>query len=151
MLYEVITIGQYYSQIQSMINEEKPDIIGHMDKVVMKNKDRYFRQSDNWYQSIIDETLEVIKKAGTIVEINLRGIYRKKYPTTFPNANIIKKCIALKIPLTVSVDAHHKSELLNGFIQQHKTLKEMGLENVSVFNGNGWEQIPVNDVINVSG
>ena len=140
-------VSQYYKQIQEMVTSQKPDVIAHMDKVIMNNKGRFFSEEDTWYQEILEETLQVIAKAGTIVEVNTRGIYRGKYHSFFPNKAIIERCIELNIPLTVSVDAHHPDELTCEFESAIKTIQQAGGMHVSVFTTDGWEQKAIDAVI----
>lgn len=140
-------VKQYYRQIQEMVLTQKPDVIAHMDKVVMNNKGRFFTESESWYQEVLEETLQVIAKAGVIIEVNTRGIYRRKYHTWFPNEQVVRRCVELDIPLTVSVDAHHPDELTAGFEEAVSMLKNAGCEAVSYFEGNQWKQIPIGDVL----
>jgi histidinol-phosphatase (PHP family) len=140
-------VTQYYKQMQEMVSSQKPDLIAHMDKVVMNSKGRFFSESDNWYQDILEETLQVIAKAGTIIEVNTRGIYRGKYSAFFPNKQVIKRCIELNIPLTVSVDAHHPDELTSEFENALKAIQNAGGNMVSVFTKIGWKQKAIDAVI----
>ncbi|MCT4587454.1 MAG: histidinol-phosphatase [Carboxylicivirga sp.] len=140
-------VTQYYRQIQEMVLTQKPDLIAHMDKVVMNNKGRFFSEEEEWYQSIMEETLQIIAKAGVIIEVNTRGVYRGKYHTWFPNEQVISRCIELNIPLTISVDAHHPDELNAGFDEALTMLKKAGCPSLSFFEGKSWKQIPINDVI----
>ncbi len=139
-------VQQYYLQIQEMVVTQQPDVIAHFDKVIMNNKGRFFTEDEKWYQDVLEETLQVIKGTGTIIEVNTRGIYRGKYHTFFPCESIIKRCIDLQIPLTVSVDAHHPDELIAEFENGLKTIKELGGQHVSYFNEGKWEQLLIKDV-----
>jgi histidinol-phosphatase (PHP family) len=139
-------VTQYYLQMQEMVKLQKPDVIAHMDKVIMNNKDRFFSEKDSWYQDIVEDTLQVIKEFQTIVEVNTRGIYRGKYNTFFPNETIIKRCIELGIPLTVSVDAHHPDELKSEFESGVKTVKRLGGNSLTYFNIDSWKQLPMDSV-----
>jgi len=140
-------VSCYYKQIQDMVRLEKPEIIGHMDKVVMNNQNRYFSPQDAWHQQLIDETLLVIQAHSGIVEVNTRGVYRGKYHTWFPNEAIVKRCVALNIPLTISVDAHQADDLLACFQEAAETLKEAGADSVGCLIDNKWEQIPISAVL----
>ncbi len=140
-------ITQYYKQIQEMIISQKPDVIAHMDKVVMNNKGRFFSETDGWYKELMEETLQLISQEKTIVEVNTRGIYRGKYHTWFPNTDVIKRCLELEIPLTVSVDAHHINELKSGFEEAIIGLKKTGCKQISLFETGQWKQKNIDDVM----
>lgn len=137
----------YYQQMQAMVKTQKPDMIAHMDKVVMNNKGRYFKESDVWYQQIMEETLRIIADYSTIIEINTRGIYRGKYHTWFPCESVIKQCAELDIPLTISVDAHHPDELTSGFDDALNALKKYGVKCISVFEAGKWKQKDIKDIL----
>lgn len=140
-------VEQYYAQMREMVLTQTPDVIAHMDKVVMNNKKGYFSESDAWYQEALEETLQVIAGTSVIVELNTRGIYRGKYHTWFPNGEVVRRCVELNIPLTISVDAHHPSELRSGFEAALTGLLDAGCQAISVFELGEWKQIPINDVI----
>jgi len=142
-----LAVMTYFKQIQEMVRTQHPDVIAHMDKVVMNNKGRFFNESEQWYQDVMEETLQVIARHGAIIEINTRGIYRGKYHTWFPNEEVIKQCIDLNIPLTVSVDAHHPDELRAGFEDAIGVMQKLGCQFISVFEGSEWKQKPINDVM----
>lgn len=140
-------VAQFYQQIQDMVRIQKPDVIAHMDKVIMNNKGRFFKGNERWYQDLIEEALQVIACHGTIVEVNTRGIYRGKYNTFFPNEKIIKRCVELNIPLTVSVDAHHPDELTAQFEEAVLAVEKMGGKSLAYFIDGSWEQIAISDVL----
>jgi histidinol-phosphatase (PHP family) len=119
-------VSLYYQQLQDMIRNEKPTILGHFDKIKMHNRNRHFSDADAWYIQLIDETLDAIRQTDCIVEINARGIYKKRSEELFPSASIIKKMKGLNIPVTISSDAHDPSELPLLFEETLKLLTEVG-------------------------
>lgn len=140
-------VVQFYQQIQDMVKYQKPDVIAHIDKVVMNNKWRFYTGEEAWYQDLVEETLQVIAQNGTIIEVNTRGVYRGKYHTYFPNEQIIKRCTELGIPLTVSVDAHHPDELTAEFEAAVLAVQKLGGESLAYFNDGKWEQISISNVL----
>lgn len=131
-------VSQYYKQIQEMVVTQKPDVIAHIDKVVMNNKNRFFTEDEEWCQTLVEDTLQVIRENNVVVEVNTRGIYKGKYHTFFPNEQIISRCVELDIPLTVSVDAHGTNELTSGFRQGVEAVKRLGAKGVVGFNEGYW-------------
>jgi histidinol-phosphatase (PHP family) len=136
-------VTAYYRQIQEMVTNHKPDIIGHLDKVKMHNHDRFFSETDGWYVAIIDETLEIIRDAGCVVEVNTRGVYKNRSMTFFPGPAILKKINDLKIPVTISSDAHKPYEISLLFEEVRLQLKELGFTGTMVKTGTGWSKLPV--------
>jgi histidinol-phosphatase (PHP family) len=133
-----MAVTAYYNQVIDLIKTQKPDVIAHVDKVKMNNKGRYFSEDEKWYVALLDKTIEVIKNSGTIVEVNTRGIYKKKSDSFFPDAYFLKECKKKAIPITISSDAHHVDELVLGFDLARELLKTIGFESVRVFADEGW-------------
>jgi histidinol-phosphatase (PHP family) len=136
-------VTAYYHQLDQMITDEKPDIIGHLDKIIMYNRERYFLETDDWYIALVDETLDLAKKSGSVIEVNTRGVYKKRSDTFFPGPEILKKIKALKIPITLSSDAHKPSELSLYFPEAKNFLADMGFITMVMRNKNGWEEVPL--------
>jgi histidinol-phosphatase (PHP family) len=131
-------VTAYYRQIQEMVAVHKPDIVGHLDKVKMYNRGRYFSESDSWYAGLVDETLGLIKEAGCVVEVNTRGVYKKRSDSLFPGPEILKKLIQLKIPVTLASDAHKPHELSLCFPETKAMLAGMGFGEIMNRTAAGW-------------
>lgn len=131
-------VTAYYYQLNEMIETQHIDILGHLDKIKMHNRDRFFREDEMWCKSLVSETLELIQDRDIIVEVNTRGIYKQRSETTFPGLDILKQIKALRIPVMVNSDAHKPHELDLEFNQGFSLLKEAGIEEVVYFKRNGW-------------
>jgi len=135
-------VKNYFGQLNEMIDTQRPDIIGHLDKIKMHNRNRYFTENEVWYQNEIDQTLDLIKSSNTIVEVNTRGLYKKRSDSLFPGAKILKKMKKLHIPITVSSDAHKPGELALFIPETINLLREIGFKKLMNFK-NGWIEIPI--------
>jgi histidinol-phosphatase (PHP family) len=140
-------VSTYFNQIRQMVQTQQPDVVAHLDKVVMNNKGRFFSESEMWYQKEVAKTLDVIQLRGTIVEVNTRGIYRKKWNDFFPSKDIIKACIKRNIPLTISPDAHHRDEADAGFQDALGCIRELGGTDVLVLDEGKWKQCALDSVL----
>lgn len=131
-------VEAYYHQIIEMVATQKPDIVAHLDKIKMHNKNRYFTEEENWYKDIVWKTLNFIaKESECIIEVNTRGLYKKRSDTFFPGPAILEQIHHLKIPITLSSDAHHPTEL-NGYYEEAiKLIKEIGFRELVYFDGKG--------------
>lgn len=136
-------VTAYYRQIQEMVAGNKPDIIGHLDKIKMHNHERFFAETDSWYQGLVDETLELISESGCIVEVNTRGVYKLRSDTFFPGPMVLKKIKNLKIPVTISSDAHKPHEISLLFNEARDLLRGLGFNTTLVRTRTGWQEIPV--------
>ena len=136
-------IGSYYHQINRMVEEEKPELIGHIDKIKMHNKDRYFHQEEPWYKDLVLETLHVVKESDSIIEVNSRGIYKKRCDQYYPDGWILDKINEMNIPVTISTDAHKPSELMLYFDDIKKSLSDRGFKEVWILSGKEWVAKPL--------
>ena len=123
-----------------MLDEDSPDIVGHLDKIKMYNNgSNYFSEKDKWYISLIDKTLDKIKQVGTIVEINTRGYYRYGQKDLYPSGWIIEKMIQRDIPIMLNSDSHAPDEIIAGFDYAASELKKMGVKMLWVLLDYQWQ------------
>ena len=135
-----LAVRDYYHQINEMIDTQKPNIIGHLDKVKMHNQNRFFREEESWYQKEIDQCLDLIKSQNCIVEVNTRGLYKKRSDSLFPGVEVLKKIKLLNIPITISTDAHKPEELALFIPETADLLKQIGFSKIMNFE-NDWLEI----------
>jgi histidinol-phosphatase (PHP family) len=131
-------VEAYYGQIREMVATQKPDIIAHLDKIKMHNKNRYFSEGEGWYKDLVWKTLKYIaSESNCIVEVNTRGLYKKRSDTFFPSPAILEQVHHLKIPVTLSSDAHQPQELNGYYDEALKLLKEIGFKELVCFDKKG--------------
>lgn len=134
-------IERYYELIRQMVDESKPDIVGHLDKIKIQNSfTPLFNENDAWYREQISKTLDTIAQNGSIVEVNTRGIYQKKSTTTYPSPWILNQIYERHIPVTISSDAHHASDLINLFPETAITLNQIGFKKICILLDGRWQQ-----------
>lgn len=133
-------VTTYWQQMRDMITTQKPDIVAHLDKIKMHNQNRFFSTTDNWYVEQVEQTLEVIAAAGTIVEVNTRGLYKGRSDELFPGEAILTLMLELNIPVTVSSDSHRPEEIDGFYPQAYETLRRIGYRQVKCFTDKGWEE-----------
>ncbi len=131
-------VRQFYQQTNAMIETQQFEIIGHFDKIKMHNRDRFFTDEEKWYRDLINETIDLIKQKNLIVEINTRGIYKKRSKYLFPDGYALEKVKDSNIPILLSSDAHHKDELIMLFDETQKRLTDMGFRSVIFFENGNW-------------
>ncbi len=131
-------VSTYYHQVNEMILTQDFDILAHFDKIKMHNQGRYFREEEQWYIDLVNETIQLIKERGLIVEVNTRGIYKKRSDALFPDIWILKKLHELKIPLTISSDAHQPHEISLYFLETLQILKDIGIRELTIWDNNNW-------------
>jgi len=136
-------VTAYYRQIQEMIVTQKPDIVGHLDKIKMYNRNRFFSEEEFWYVELVEEILDAASAAGCVIEVNTRGIYKNRSETLFPGPEVLKKIRLRNIPVTITSDAHKPQELSLGFEEARKVLIELGFKSTWLKTTTGWREVPI--------
>lgn len=138
-------ITRYYELTREMIETSCPTIIGHMDKIKIQNPgEKFFSEEEDWYRSEVEKTIDLIAEKKVIVEVNTRGIYQKKSATTYPSPWILELMHAKDIPVTLSSDAHHPSDITNQFPEAAQMLLDIGFNTISVLRENKWKAFSFN-------
>jgi len=134
-------VEKFYELSVIMIEEMHLDIIGHLDKMKMFCHGM-FDENEQWYRDSVFKLLDAVHRAGTIVEINTRGVYKGSMDEFYPSSWILKEVRSRNIPVTICSDSHHPSELISGFDRAASLLEQLGFATLSVLTANGWEQKP---------
>lgn len=129
----------FYEQTMNMIETQKPDVVGHLDKIKMHNKDRHFLTTDKWYTDLIAATLKLIKDHNMVLEVNSRGIYKGRCKELFPSPQIALQAQKMGIPIVLNSDAHQPQELNGGYEIALETLKKHGIAELVEFTKSGWK------------
>ena len=136
-------VTRCYELTRQMIADAPPHILGHLDKIKMHNAEaRFFDESEPWYREEVDKTLKAVKRANVIVEVNTRGLYKKKSPNPYPSPWILERLHAAHVPITLSSDAHHPDELIREFEHTALLLRDIGFKKLSILRNGIWKQVP---------
>jgi histidinol-phosphatase (PHP family) len=88
---------------------------------------------------LVDETVELIKTKELIVEINTRGLYKKRCDGLFPDGYALLKVKEMGIPIILSSDAHQHLELNMLFAETVTKLTDLGFKEVMFFDQGSWQ------------
>ena len=77
-----------------------------------------------------------------IVEINTRGLYKKRSDSYFPDGYALQRVKELNIPIVISSDAHGSVEIDQLFDQAAKMLINIGFKEVMYFSQGTWKTRP---------
>ena len=135
-------VRRFFEQTNEMIENEPFDIIAHFDKIKMHNRDRYFHEDETWYRQLALETLDLIRQKGLVMEVNTRGIYKKRYNGFYPSPWLMEEACKIGIPAIISADAHHFSEISLEFDAAEEALKQAGYRNVVNLKDGKWIEVP---------
>ena len=131
-------VRTYFHQLNSMVESQVFDVVAHVDKIKMHNQNRFFTEEEKWYRNLVSETLTLIKEKDLIVEINTRGLYKKRSDKLFPDDETLRQVVETGIPVIISSDAHQPAEINYYFDYAIKRLLETGGRSVMFFNGKDW-------------
>ena len=136
-------VRRFFEQSNEMIENEPFEIIAHFDKIKMHNRERYFHEDDPWYRKLALETLDLIREKGLVMEINTRGIYKKRYNGFYPSPWLMEEACKMGVPAIISADAHHFSEISLEFEAAEEALKKAGYRSVVNFKDGRWIEVPL--------
>ena len=137
-------VGEYYERQIDMLNSGGFDILGHCDLVKKRNKDNlFFNQDEDWYRKSAREMLETASSKDVIVEVNTGGLSRGATTEVYPSPWMLKQCLDLNIPLTLSADAHNPAHIDFHFKESFELLKTIGYREIYFFSGGKWQSQPI--------
>ncbi|MDR2971868.1 MAG: histidinol-phosphatase [Bacteroidales bacterium] len=131
----------FWEQTFEMIENQKLDIIAHIDKIKMHNQERFFKEDEDWYRKLVDHAVELIVKKQIIVEINSRGIYRLRCKNFYPSDYIIEKLSKTKTLMIISSDAHKAEELSFYYKEAKNKLQYFGIDTLAVIEDGIWRPL----------
>ena len=131
-------VTAFWEQTFEMIETQHFDIIAHMDKIKMHNRDRFFHEDEPWYRVLVDHAVSLIKKHNLIVEINLRGLYKKRCNTFYPSPIIIQQLAKADIPVVINSDAHKSEELELFYDEAVKAIRDAGIQQMACLKNGQW-------------
>lgn len=135
-------IKKYYALIQKMVKKHTPDIVGHLDKIKIHNKnEHFFSEKEKWYRNEVHNTLEIIAKADSILEVNTAGIYKKGLTEPYPSYWILEEAYDMKIPIMINSDVHHPDKITQSFAEVSTKLYKIGFREVRVLYQGIWQKI----------
>ncbi len=131
-------VSDYFHQLWEMLATQEFDVLAHADKIKMNNRGLYFSTADDWYLDFIRESAGLIATNGCIVEVNTRGIYKKRCPEFYPSLTMLRALREKNVPVTISTDAHHPSEIALLWCEAEALLREAGYGSLMVRDDHGW-------------
>lgn len=106
-----LAVTTFWEQTFEMLETQKMDIIAHFDKIKMHNRNRFFTEDEHWYKILADKAIQLIKQHDVIIEVNTRGLYKKRSDSFYPSTELLMKARKADIPVLISSDAHKAEEL----------------------------------------
>lgn len=136
-----LAVVSYYNQINRMIEAERFEVVGHLDKITMHNQNRFFTTDEKWYQNAILETIALLKEKDIVVEVNTRGLYKKRSADFFPEQKYLRHIFERKIPVMINSDAHAPKDISLLRDEAAETLRLIGFREQAIITDKGMEMI----------
>jgi histidinol-phosphatase (PHP family) len=137
-------VKEYYNLIKEMILTYKPDIIAHIDLIKKNNKDAvFFKETEEWYREAILETLDIVSKSSSILEVNTGGIARGSISDFYPSEWLFKECYRRNIPIIINSDAHDPGKIDALFTEAKKSLKRAGFSTQKILLKGKWIELEI--------
>jgi histidinol-phosphatase (PHP family) len=135
-----LLVQRYYELVREMIIAEKPDIIGHIDKIKQPlRRTGMFDEEESWYRDEVLRTLDLVSGSNCVVEVNTRGFYKGRTTDFYPSDWIITAMIERDIPVMSNSDAHHPQEVDSGLKEANALLADAGYTRLAFLpDANGW-------------
>lgn len=127
-------VTTFWEQTFEMLETQHLDIIAHFDKIVMHNQHRFFEDDEPWFVTLADKALQLIKQHDVIIEINTRGLYKKRYDGFYPSTRLLMKARKMDIPVVISSDAHMSQDLGQFCPEGWTELQRCGFDHLAVFD-----------------
>jgi histidinol-phosphatase (PHP family) len=117
----------YWELIREMAESGLFDIAGHLD---LPKKFGFAPGAD--MTALIDDALDAVADSGMAVELNTAG-FGRPCADAYPSLDILRRCQARDIPVTLSADGHAPSHLLYEFEHGLARLREAGFTSIARF------------------
>lgn len=127
-------VTAFWEQTFEMLETQQLDIIAHFDKIKMHNRNRFFKEDEKWYKVLADKAIQLIKQHNVIIEINTRGLYKKRCDHFYPSTELLMKARKADIPVIVSTDAHKAEELTLFVPEALAELQRCGYDHTARFD-----------------
>lgn len=127
-------VTTFWEQTFEMLETQQMDIIAHFDKIKMHNRDRFFTEDETWYKVLADKAIQLIKRHDVIIEVNTRGLYKKRCEHFYPSTELLMKARKADIPVLISSDAHKAEELMLYVPEAIAELQRCGYDHTARFD-----------------
>ena len=133
-----VIFASYFNLMNRMLDFDFFDVVCHFD--LPKKFCRFPQKS---FEATIDGLLVRIREKGLALEVNTSG-YGHPVNELYPSLAILKKCLALGIPVTLGSDAHRPDQLVTHYDKAGALLTAAGFTHLSTFSRRRHGRIPIN-------
>jgi histidinol-phosphatase (PHP family) len=117
----------YFEQVAEMVEQLRPEIVGHLDLIRKFDGDGASFAADTWKH--IEGALEAIRSAGAILDVNAAPVRRKLGPV-YPLPPLLKRAREMEIPVTLGDDSHGPGDVGVGLDACLRAIEQAGYRRV---------------------
>ena len=134
----------YYETLAHSADENKFDIIAHIDLVAKNNEmGRFFDEDSKEYLGYAYDAIAALKGKVPFFEVNTGAVARGYRSTHYPKIEILKRLKELGFGATISTDCHNKSFIDFEFEKAREYLKEVGFKSRFVLTDEGFKEVEI--------
>jgi histidinol-phosphatase (PHP family) len=135
-------VERYYELTRTMLQTDKPDILGHLDRIKKNNQHQsFFSEQSSWYREAIEATVDVIAASGVIVEVNTKSYYKSYTQEPDPSYWILEMLHQRQVPIQLSSDTHHPDDITKSFETVRDRLVQIGFRTQRIFLDGIWKEV----------
>ena len=131
----------YFEQLEKMLNYNYFDVVCHID-MVKKFGMKPEKLSKKLFDKKVDNIISKIRKKNLIVEINTSG-YNYPAKEAYPSFDIIKKCHAAGIGITLGSDSHNPENVGQHYDKALTLLRAAGYTHLTTFSKHTRKLVPI--------
>lgn len=140
---------RFFAYTRKMILDMNPPVIGHIDKLKMQYRhDCFIPETHPLFREELIKTLDIAQKAGSIVEINTRALYKNRGQTFYPGQDMFKLMQEMKIKVMVNSDAHLPHEIVSEFGTAFNELRKAGYRSHWILMNGQFTEVEIPDYRN---
>lgn len=128
---------RYFAKLQKAIRTGCFDLLAHFD---LPKKFGFLPEED--LSELVSETLDVVREHGLAMEVSTAGL-RKPIGEIYPAPRILGEMRRRGIPISLSSDCHHPSEVGYGFDELVPKLQAEGFHKLAVFERGARRMAPL--------
>lgn len=129
--------SSYWDEYGRMARSGLFDFLGHPDLI---KKFAYRPEGD--LRRFYDPVIAAIAESKVAIELNTAG-FHKPCAEQYPSAEFLKLAADAEIPITLSSDAHHPSEVARDFEKGLQLIKDAGFTHLSRFQNRERTQVAI--------
>jgi len=130
----------YFDILTEHVTRVRPTVVGHFDVIT---KFSLMPEATDRYRRIAADALKQILAVCPYLEVNTGAIARGLKKLPYPSDYLLETARQCGARIVLGSDSHHKDNLTFAFDETVQLLQQLGFDSVHVFNGTGFDAMPI--------